>query len=100
MIFRSTSSGSELIQVQPIYDEGSDCAHKAQITSVYKEKQKKTAIVLAESLDTHEVMRCDVILDVIHTFNVHTTTRELYLEEAPETFLLKAQDNQEMISQH
>lgn len=80
--------------MEPIYDDGSDCAHKAQITSLYKEKQKKTAIVLAESLETNEVMRCDVILDVIHTFAVHTTTRELYLEEAPETFELKAQDSQ------
>jgi nuclear pore complex protein Nup210 len=59
-----------------------------------KEKQKKTAIVLAESRDTGEVLRCDVILDVIHTFGVHTTTRELFLEEAPEAFELMAQDSQ------
>ena len=64
------------------------------ITAISKEKQKKTAIVLAESRLTKEVLRCDVILDVIHSFNVHTTTRELYLEEAAETFELMAQDNQ------
>lgn len=50
------------------------------------------AIVLAESKETGEILRCDVILDVIKSFNVHTTTRELYLEEAPETFELNAQD--------
>jgi nuclear pore complex protein Nup210 len=50
--------------------------------------------VLAESRETGEVLRCDVILDLINTFGVHTTTRELYLEEAPETFELKAQDVQ------
>lgn len=40
------------------------------------------------------MLRCDVILDVIDKFGVLTTTRELYLEEAPETFELLAQDSQ------
>lgn len=39
-------------------------------------------------------MRCDVILDIISQLGVLTTTRELYLEEAPETFELWAQDSQ------
>lgn len=38
-------------------------------------------------------MRCDVILDVIDELVVLTTTRELYLEEAPETFELRASDS-------
>jgi nuclear pore complex protein Nup210 len=65
-----------------------------KITAISKEKAKKTAILLAESHHTGEVLRCDVILDVIHKFGVHTTTRELYLEEAPEAFELMAQDAQ------
>ncbi len=40
------------------------------------------------------MLRGDVILDVIYKFGVHTTTRELYLEEAPEAFELMAQDAQ------
>lgn len=40
------------------------------------------------------MLRCDVILDVIHKLGVLTTTRELYLEEAPETFELRAVDAQ------
>lgn len=88
------SSGSELIQIQPIFEDDSDCAYKVQITSISLEKTRKTATILAESQDTGEVLRCFVILDLIYTFGVHTTTRELFLEEAPETFELKAQDNQ------
>jgi nuclear pore complex protein Nup210 len=64
------------------------------ISAESREKVKKTAIVLATSRETGEVLRCDVILDLISAFGVHTTTRELYLEEAPETFELKAQDTQ------
>lgn len=89
------SSGAELIQILPIYDDTeSDCSHRVKITAISRDKQKKTAIVLAESRLTSEILRCDVILDVINSFNVHTTTRELYLEEAPEAFLLNAQDSQ------
>lgn len=88
------SSGPELIQIQPIFEDDSECAYKILITATAREKTKKTATVLAESQDTGEVLRCDVILDLIHSFGVHTTTRELFLEEAPETFELKAQDIQ------
>lgn len=88
------SSGPELIQIQPIWEDESDCTHKVTITASSREKTKKTAIVLAESRETGELLRCDVILDVISTLGIHTTTRELFLEEAPETFELKAQDNQ------
>lgn len=64
------------------------------MTTLSREKHRNTAIVLAEDLATGEVLRCDVILDVIDQLGVLTTTRELYLEEAPETFELWAQDSQ------
>lgn len=71
-----------------------DCTNKAIVTAFTKEKRRNTAIILAEDLLTGEVLRCDVILDMIHKLSVLTTTRELYLEEAPETFELWAQDSQ------
>lgn len=64
------------------------------VTTLSREKHRNTAFVLAEDLATGEVLRCDVILDVIDNLGVLTTTRELYLEEAPETFELWAQDSQ------
>lgn len=88
-----SSSSPPTIQIETIYDE-EFCANKVLITAMAKEKTKKTAFVLAENLDTHEVARVDVILDKIHSIAVHTTTRELYLEEAPETFEMTAQDDQ------
>lgn len=88
------SSGPELIQIQPILEDDNDCTHRVSITAISRENIKKTAIVIAESRETNELLRCDVILDVINTFGIHTTTRELFLEEAPETFELKAQDVQ------
>lgn len=55
---------------------------------------KKTATILATSKQTGEVLRSDVILDTISQLEVHTTTRRLYLEEAPEKFVLNAKDSE------
>lgn len=64
------------------------------VTTRSREKRRHTALVLAEDLSTGEILRCDVIVDVIEQLGVLTTTRELFLEEAPETFELWAQDSQ------
>ncbi|XP_055603994.1 nuclear pore membrane glycoprotein 210-like [Uranotaenia lowii] len=69
-------------------------SYRVQVTVIQKEKRRNTAIVLAEDLSTGGILRCDVILDVIDQLGVLTTTRELYLEEAPETFELWALDSQ------
>lgn len=65
-----------------------------KITAISREKTKKTALILATSKQTGEVLRCDVILDTISQLEVHTTTRRLYLEEAPEKFVLNAKDSE------
>lgn len=91
-----SSSRPDLIAITPIYDDADsvECASKAVLTTVFREKRRSTAFVLAKDLSSAEVLRCDVILDVIDKLDVLTTTRELYLEEAPETFELWAQDSQ------
>lgn len=116
MVFVSvhrTSSRTDLISIQPLYnsqssrsddaagtvlddDSPTDCASRARVTSitVADRRSRSTAIVLAEDLATGEVLRCDVILDAIYALGVRTTTRELYLEEAPEQFELWAHDAQ------
>lgn len=40
------------------------------------------------------ILRCDVIVDVISALDLVTTTRELYMEEAPEAFEVRAYDDQ------
>ncbi|XP_055379498.1 nuclear pore membrane glycoprotein 210 [Condylostylus longicornis] len=93
--FKWISSRQDLIQISPQYENNdSDCSSKVIVTVLTKEKRRNTAIVLAEDLSNSEVLRCDVILDIIGELGVLTTTRELYLEEAPETFELWAQDSQ------
>uniref|UniRef100_A0A1B0CW60 BIG2 domain-containing protein n=1 Tax=Lutzomyia longipalpis TaxID=7200 RepID=A0A1B0CW60_LUTLO len=90
-----STSRSDLVQITPVFDEvNPECSHTAVVTSVSRERKRNTAVVLAENLATGDVARCDVILDVIDQLGVLTTTRELYLEEAPESFELMALDSQ------
>lgn len=95
-LFSRTSSRPDLISITPIYvDRYNDCSHQVVITAASsREHRRNTAVVLAEDTSTNEILRADVILDVIHELAVLTTTRELYIEEVPETFKMWAFDSQ------
>ncbi|XP_014100175.2 nuclear pore membrane glycoprotein 210 [Bactrocera oleae] len=93
--FKWTSSRQDLILITPLYEDvESECSYRATVTVLTRERRHNAAIVLAEDLTTGESLRCDVILDVIDKLGVRTTTRQLFLEEAPETFELRAEDSQ------
>lgn len=51
-------------------------------------------MVLAEDVNTKQTLRCDVIVDVIYNLQISTTTKELFMEEAPEYFEVSAYDDQ------
>ena len=53
---------------------------------------KTQAVVTAE--DDGQILRCDVIVDRIHQLRIVTKTLELFLEEAPEQFFVRAYDEQ------
>lgn len=79
----------------PLYENNElECSSKAVVSSVSKEATRNTAIVLAEEQFTGHILRCDVIVDVIDSLDIVTTTRELYMEEAPEAFEVRAYDDQ------
>uniref|UniRef100_A0A1A9WQW2 BIG2 domain-containing protein n=1 Tax=Glossina brevipalpis TaxID=37001 RepID=A0A1A9WQW2_9MUSC len=93
--FKWTSSRQDLILLTPVYDDAeNECSYQATVTVLSRDRRRNTAIVLAENPTTGDSLRCDVILDVIDKLGVITTTRQLYLEEAPEAFVLRAEDSQ------
>ena len=49
-------------------------------------------MVMAEDKDTGLLLRADVIVDKIHSLKIVTKTHELYLEETPEKFEVRAYD--------
>lgn len=74
-----------------------DCSAKAVVSTITKERARNIAVVLAEDVYTKQILRCDVIVDVIDSLAIVTTTRELFMEEAPEAFEVRAYDAQGLI---
>lgn len=93
-VFRTTIR-SDIIKLTPI-DENHNlhCSHKALVSTITKEPVRNLAVVLAEDVETDQVLKCDVVVDVINNLSITTTTRELFMEEVPEAFQLNAYDDQ------
>ncbi|XP_019637955.1 PREDICTED: nuclear pore membrane glycoprotein 210-like [Branchiostoma belcheri] len=91
--WRSTRPEVATVQIIPLH-HGKECSNKAVVTAVSTQPNKLTSIILAEEQETGQMLRCDVIVDRIHSITVETTTRELYLEDSPESFEIKALDDE------
>ncbi|XP_049962965.1 nuclear pore membrane glycoprotein 210 [Schistocerca serialis cubense] len=93
--YKWTTSRPNIVQLLPVEGELlTDCMGKVVVTAVTKERVRSTAIVFAEETNSGQVLRCDVIVDVISSLAIVTTTRELFREEAPEAFEARAYDDQ------
>lgn len=94
-----TASRLDVIQLIPIeLNTYLGCSSKAIVSTISKESTRNTVIILAEDVSNEFILRCDIIVDVISTLNIVTTTREVYMEEAPEMFEVRAYDDQGMSS--
>lgn len=86
---------SDIIQFTELnVDPDLQCSTKVIVSTVTKEAARNIAVVLAEEINTKQTLRCDIIVDVINELQISTTTRELFMEEAPETFEVTAYDDQ------
>lgn len=73
---------------------GGSCSRKAVVAAISKERARNVAVVLAEEVNSQLVLRVDVIVDVIDSLTISTTTKEIIMDEVPETFKVIAFDNQ------
>ncbi|KAM7287795.1 nuclear pore membrane glycoprotein 210 [Ixodes scapularis] len=89
---QTSSSQPDLVLVQPM--NGDQCALQALVSAVSHHPARRTAIVTADNSATGEVLRCDVIVDRVHSLNVTTTTRELLLDDSPEMMEVVAHNDQ------
>ncbi|KAL1512846.1 hypothetical protein ABEB36_002363 [Hypothenemus hampei] len=93
--YKWTTTRSDIIQLT-LVDQNQEyqCSSKVIVSTITKEAARNIAVVLAEDVHTKQNLRCDVIVDVIHSLAITTTTKELFMEEAPENFEVKAYDDQ------
>ncbi|XP_067936717.1 nuclear pore membrane glycoprotein 210-like [Watersipora subatra] len=85
------SSRPDVVEISEIGDP--TCSNSATVTALHRVPERVTAFLLAESQQTGEILRCDVIVDSITSIVIETTTRELYLEDSPEKFQMLAHDD-------
>jgi len=78
-----------VVQVKP---DTVGCSTSAVIKALGSSGIKGSAMVMAEDKDTGLLLRADVIVDKIHSLKIVTKTHELYLEETPEKFEVRAYD--------
>lgn len=90
-----TLSRLDIVQIIPQdLNKKLDCSSEVILMTITKEFIRNTVIVLVEEVTTKEVLRCDVIVDVISSLQIITKTRQLYVEESPEIFEVRAYDKQ------
>ncbi|KAJ9575650.1 hypothetical protein L9F63_007479, partial [Diploptera punctata] len=94
--YKWSTSRIDLIQLISPNPENifTDCTNSIVVSAITKEQSRNTAIVFAEDQNSGLIFRCDIILDIITSLNIVTTTRKLFMEEAPEAFEVQAYDDQ------
>ncbi|XP_071973491.1 nuclear pore membrane glycoprotein 210-like isoform X2 [Engystomops pustulosus] len=84
----------EIISVKPIYENSTICSQKAILSSKSEQPKRVTTVVIAEEIVTGQILRCDVIVDVIVTMEIESRTRELYVDDAPVEFTVVGLDKE------
>ena len=98
LCFVWSSSRPDLVSITPIYEKrnvkfnGYDCSHRAVVSALSKHSQRMTSIIFAKEIITDKIIRCDVIVDRIHSIRIKHTTTHLYLEDSPESLTAVAVD--------
>ncbi|XP_055343624.1 nuclear pore membrane glycoprotein 210-like [Paramacrobiotus metropolitanus] len=69
---------------------GVSCSSAAVVSAVSSSVSRLTSIIWAEH--PSQSLRCDVMIDSIASLEIFTTTRKLFLEDAPEAFEISAKD--------
>ena len=104
--YKWSSTRSEIVQVNP---SNIGCSSSAvskyldinvftsennfqEIKALGSGGSKGSAMIIAEDKDSELMLRADVIVDKIHSLKIVTKTHELYLEETPEKFEVRAYD--------
>ncbi|XP_069594525.1 nuclear pore membrane glycoprotein 210-like [Ranitomeya imitator] len=74
---------TEIISVTPIFENNTLCSQKAILKCKSEQPKRQTTVVIAQEIVTGQVLRCDVIVDLIVTLEIESRTRELYVDDAP-----------------
>ncbi|CAL1266447.1 unnamed protein product [Larinioides sclopetarius] len=94
--YKWSSSRYDLVTVTPLPSdrERTSCTTRALVSAVSRYPERENAIILVEDEKSGQILRCDIVIDSIHSIEIITTTRVLFLEDAPEAFEVVAKNDQ------
>ncbi|GFQ93915.1 nuclear pore membrane glycoprotein 210 [Trichonephila clavata] len=94
--YKWSSSRYDLVTVTPLPSdrERASCTTKAIVSAVSRYPERENAIILVEDEKSGQILRCDIVIDSVHSVEIITTTRVLFLEDAPEAFEVVAKNDQ------
>ncbi|XP_028041164.1 uncharacterized protein LOC114251176 [Bombyx mandarina] len=88
-------SRDDIIDLEPLYENSWEhCSRSARVSVSKTCISPGTVIILAEEVNSGEILRGDVDVDEVKSLEVMCTTWKLFLEEAPEAFQVVAYDDQ------
>ncbi|XP_047697414.1 nuclear pore membrane glycoprotein 210-like isoform X7 [Prionailurus viverrinus] len=83
------STHHDAVTVEPLYENGTLCSQKAVLIAESSQPIRLSSIILAREIVfgfiivTDHELRCDVKVDVIHSIEIISRTRELYVDDSP-----------------
>ncbi|ELR54201.1 Nuclear pore membrane glycoprotein 210, partial [Bos mutus] len=89
-----SSTRPEVASIEPLGLDEQQCSRRAVVQARLSQPARLTSIIFAEDIATGQVLRCDAIVDLIHGIQIVSTTRELYLEDAPLELKIQALDSE------
>ncbi|KAF4023798.1 hypothetical protein G4228_016057 [Cervus hanglu yarkandensis] len=89
-----SSTRPEVASIEPLGPDEQQCSRRAVVQARLSQPARLTSIIFAEDITTGQVLRCDAIVDLIHGIQIVSTTRELYLEDAPLELKIQALDSE------
>ncbi|ELU01491.1 hypothetical protein CAPTEDRAFT_222865 [Capitella teleta] len=92
--FFRRSTRPEIASVIASTGDPNGCSQKAIVSAVSRASARRTAIIIAQNAVTMSELRCDVIVDDISSIDIETTTKELYLDDSPEEFVLRGMNEE------
>ncbi|XP_013140748.1 PREDICTED: uncharacterized protein LOC106105069 [Papilio polytes] len=93
--YKWSLSRDDIIDLEPLYDDTwGHCSRAARVSVSKTCVSPGSVIILAEEVNTGEILRGDVDIDKISSLSITSTTWKLYLEEAPEAFEVVAFEEQ------
>ncbi|XP_072445285.1 nuclear pore membrane glycoprotein 210-like [Chiloscyllium punctatum] len=88
------STRPDVATIEAIFQNDTDCSHTALISVRSTSLTRLTSIIIAEETVTGQVLRCDVMVDVISEIEIISTTRELYVDDSLLKLTVRALDEE------